>query len=447
MRIIIVGAGTVGESIARTLCSHHHDVTIIDKTPGKLEALNNSLDALVLEGNGSHASVLFQADAMNADLCLALTNSDEVNLVVASLAKAMGTRRTVARVYAPLANNLVAFDYCEHFDIDKIISLEQLTALRLSHEIDQFTEALNLETYLYGDIELMEFEIQDGAKSVGVRIRDLSFPSNVRVGSILRNGVNFIPRADDLLNPGDQITLFGEHDSLIRTRKNLGGEPPQTKNIIIAGGGETGLHLAQLIQKRHHVRLLETDLERCHHLASVLDRNVEVVNIDVQCRSALEEERVGAADVFVACTGYDENNLLVCVEAKELGAERVYSVINRADYGNVITKLGIDFCVSPREEAGRKVLNFLNTGAIISNDGIFGDKIRLLEIKVEKGSLVSSTPLRHVGLPPQCIVVAAVHHGSVSVPGADFTFREGDTAVVITHNQHLEQVLDKFESR
>lgn len=445
MRIVILGAGTVGSSIARTLCAHRHEVILIENDPAIIEPLNDSLDAMILEGNASHAAVLFQADVMNADLCLAMTGEDEVNLVGASLAKAMGTRRSIARVHSSMSQNLGAFDYCAHFQIDKIISLGQLTALRLSHEIDHFTEALNLETYFYGEIELIELQIPEKAKCIGKKLRELSFPSDVRIGCILRKGSNFIPRADDVLEPLDQVVVIGSHDSLIKVRKNLGGETPQRKQIVIAGGGETGLHLAQLIQNRHRVRLLETDRERCLQLAAMLGRNVEVVNIDVQCRVALEEERVANADVFVACTGYDENNLLVCVEAKELGAKEVYSVINRPDYGNVLTKLGIDFHVSPREEVAQKIMNFLNTGAIISDDGIFGAKIRLLEMEVQPGAAITQGTLVEAKLPPQCVILVATHRGSIRVPGADYRFLPGDTAILITHDQYIDKVLGKFE--
>ena len=160
MHILILGAGTVGSSIAKLLSSYQHDVTLVDQNPERLAELSESLDAMVLEGNVTHASVLFQADVMSADLCLAMTDSDPVNLVAASMAKEMGARRAVARVYSRMIDNLETFDYCNHFKIDKVLSLEYLTAVRLAQAIDNFTESLNLESYLYGNLEFMEFSME-----------------------------------------------------------------------------------------------------------------------------------------------------------------------------------------------------------------------------------------------------------------------------------------------
>ncbi|MDO4575909.1 MAG: Trk system potassium transporter TrkA [Planctomycetia bacterium] len=447
MRIVILGAGTVGSSIARMLCAHRHEVVLVDDDPAVVGPLADTLDAMVLEGNASHAAVLFQANAMNADLCLAMTGSDEANLVGASIAKAMGSRRVIARVHSTLAQNLAAFDYRSHFRIDRILSLGQLTAMRLSHEIDMFSEALSLEAYFDGDIELMVMTLSAGAKCLGRPIRDLAFPSNVRIGCIHRDKTYIIPGADDTLQAGDKVTLIGAHDNLLKVRKNLGGDPPETKTVVIAGAGETGLHLAQLIHKRHRVRILETDRERCLWLAELMKRDVEVVNIDVQCRAALEEERVGNADVFVACTGSDETNILVCVEAKELGTKKVFSIINRPDYGNVTKKLGIDVSVSPREEVSQKVMNFLNLGAVISKKSdIFGMGVCLLELEVQAGSLVTRGTLMEAKLPSQCVVLGAIHQGTVVVPGADYRFEAGDTAMLITTDPVVERVLRKFES-
>jgi len=448
MHILILGAGTVGSSIAKLLSSNQHDVTLVDQNPERLATLGESLDAMVLEGNVTHASVLFQAGVTSADLCLAVTDSDAANLVAASMAKQMGARRTVARVYSRLVENLEVFNYCEHFKIDKVLSLEYLTAVRLAQAIDNFTESLNLESYLYGNLEFMEFSMESGSKGMGKRIRDLKFPDNVRIGAIRREEIPFIPRADDVLQKGDQIAIFGVHEDLLKVCKSLGGELPQKKEIVIAGGGETGMHLAQLLKTRHKIRLLETDRERAQMLAEILGRFVEVINLDLRNRADMEEEHIGMADAFVACTGLDEYNLIGCVEAKEMGVKRTFSVINRVDYGDVIkSKLGIDYWISPREAAVRRVINFLQKGVAISSDAIFNNQIQLMEIEVQNGSLISSVPIRDAKLPPQCIILGASRKNGQKnqVPGANFRFEPGDIALVVTQNSHQEEVVSRFE--
>ena len=449
MRILILGAGTVGSSIARLLSSNQHDVTLVDQDPARLAMLSESLDAMVLEGNITHASVLKQAEVENADLCLAVTDSDSANLVAASMAKQMGARRTVARVYSRMIQNLETFNYCNHFKIDKVLSLEYLTAVRLAQAIDNFTESLNLESYLYGSLEFMEFSIESGSRGKGRKIRELKFPDNVRIGAIRRDEIPFIPRADDSIKLGDKIAIFGVHEDLLQVCKSLGGELPQKKNIVIAGGGETGMHLAQLLKTRHRIRLLETDRERAEMLADVLGRSVEVINLDLRNRADMEEEHIGMADVFVACTGLDEYNLIGCVEAKEMGVKRTYSVINRVDYGDVIRiKLGIDSWISPLEATARRVTNFLQCGVVVSSDSIFSDQIQLMEIEVQAGSPISKAPIRDAKLPPQCIVLGASRKNGQKnlVPGANFRFEPGDIALIVTRDEHQEKVVSRFET-
>lgn len=449
MHILILGAGTVGSSIAKLLSSNQHDVTLVDQNPDRLAMLSESLDAMVLEGNVALAKVLSQANVEKTDLCLAVTDSDSVNLVAASMAKQMGARRVVARVYSSLIDNLETFNYCSHFKIDKILSLEYLTAVQLAKAIDNFTESLNLEAYLYGSLEFMEFNMDAGSKGMGRKIRDLKFPDNVRIGAIRRDEIPFIPSADDILKPGDKIAIFGVHDDLLKVCKSLGGELPQKKNIVIAGGGETGMHLAQILKSRHRIRLLETDRDRAQRLAEVLGRSVEVINLDLRNRTDMEEEHIGTADVFVACTGLDEYNLIGCVEAKEMGVKSTYSVINRVDYGNVIkSKLEIENWISPREAAARRVLNFLQRGVVISMDSIFKSQLQLMEIEVQPGSPISQFTVREAKLPPQCIVLGASRKNGEKnqVPGANFRFEPGDIALIVTRNAHQEEVISRFET-
>ena len=444
MRIVILGAGTVGSSIARMLSQNRHDVVIVEQDSQICESLQDTIDALVLCGSASHASVLFQAGVMTADLCLAVTSSDDTNITSTSIAKAMGASHVIARIHSELAKNIATFDYRRHFGIDKLFSLGQFVALRLSREIDYFTEALSLDSYFYSDIEIMEMRILHGARCLGKPIRDLAFPPNVRVGAILRDDTRFIPTADDELQVNDAVLIIGARDKLVKVRKDLGGLAPSSKNVVIAGGGETGVQLAMLIQNRHEVRILDADRERCMKLSSQL-KNVDVLNVDIQKRATLEEEHVGKADVFVACSGSDENNILACAEAKELGCPKVFSVINRPDYGNVLNKLGIDFYVSPREEAAERVMNFLNTGAVITDDAIFGNKIRMLEIEVQENAPILAGTLAEAKLPQQCVVLAVADQDSFQVPSAQQRFQPGNHVIVITQEQFKDSVIEKFE--
>ncbi|MEE8452509.1 MAG: Trk system potassium transporter TrkA, partial [Thermoguttaceae bacterium] len=348
MRIVVLGAGTVGTSIAHLLCEEGHSVSVVDHDPETTRRVNEQLDVRAVTGSAAQSSILFQAGVLTADLCLAVTGSDEVNMIAASMAKAMGARRTIARVYAPVFRDLSTFDYQRHFQIDRLLSMEHLSAMELARAIRN-PGAVAVENFARGELEMQEVLITFKMASVGVPLKEIDLPSSVRIGSIARNGRTSIAGADDALEIGDRITLIGSREDIDDVKEKFQKEPPPKLGVVIAGGGETGYHLARVLEgRRFAVLLMERDRDRCEFLAAHL-KQATVVNADAQRRANLEEERVGSADVFVACTGDDEDSIMACVEAKEVGAKTLMSIVSRPDYANVVGKLGIDHAVSPRE--------------------------------------------------------------------------------------------------
>ncbi len=345
MRILTLGGGTVGTWIADLLCRYRHSVTVVDIDPVHTKRINDELDVRAITGSASQSCILFQAGVMNADLCLAVTGNDEVNLVGASMAKAMGARRSVARVYAPVFRDLSTFDYQQHFGIDRLLSLEHLSAGELARNIRNPGSVI-VENFARGQLEVQEVVIQNETSVVGLPLKQLGLPKGIRVGSIYREGQIWIAGADAVIKLHDRITLIGRREDIDEVKGLFQQGPIVTQNVVIAGGGETGYHLAQTLESEHfHVMLMEESSERCEFLASSLQR-VTVVHADATRRSILEEERVGSADVFVACTGDDENNIMAGVEAREIGAKKIMAIVGRPDYANVVGKLGIDIAVS-----------------------------------------------------------------------------------------------------
>lgn len=444
MRILVLGAGTIGTSIAEFLAPNHR-VTLIDRDREAVERINESMDVRALEGSASDAVLLFQAGATDADLCLAVTNSDEVNLVGASVAKAMGTRRAIARVYSPNLLDTSTFDYRDHFRVDRLVSLERLAALDLARVV-RSAGAISVETFTVADLEMQEIEVRGRAKGVGIPLRELGLPPGVRVGSILRQGKLFIAGPEDTVEIGDRIALVGKREVIDRVKTYFETEPPQRQGVVIAGGGETGFHLARLLQgPRFNVVLMESNRERCEFLASHLS-DVAVVCCDVRSRSALEEERVGSADYFVACTGDDENNLLACVEAKELGAQKVAAVVGRSDYHYILTKLGVDHVTTPRDVVRREVEAHLTTGVVVSKKPLVPDsKVLIMELEVVEGAPVTHHVLARVGLPRQCLVAAVIREGFAMLPGADDRIKPHDTVIVLVHESVVDEMLTYFQ--
>lgn len=444
MNIVIFGAGTVGTSIADLLCANNHNVCLVDNSRDALSLVEERLDIRTLCGSACDSIVLFQAGVLSADLVLAVTSSDEVNLVGASLAKAMGARRSLARVFDQAYLDTSTFDYRRHFGIDRLLSLEHLTAVELARAIRSPT-LFAVENFARGGIEVQEIAVDAGSKGAGVPLKDLELPRDVRIGLISSEERCVIAGANDVIEPGDHVTLFGSQEALDKVKQDFfEHRPPPRLNVIIAGGGEIGFNLARILQKgRFNVVLMEADADRCEYLSQRLP-GTTVLRADVTRQAEMQEARVGKAEIFVAATGRDEDNIVCGVEARELGCKRILSVVRRPDYANVLERLGIDVAVSPREVTSRQVLGMVQGGVIIAGSGISKGDAEVWEVEIVEGSPVTKAPLKDVSL-PGCLIAAMVREDFVSVPGADDQLKAGDTAVVLVHRNSITDTLRIFE--
>ena len=443
MQIVVLGAGTVGSSIADILCQHGHRVTVVDNDPAHTRRLDEELDVGAITGSASESSVMFQAGIMGCDLCLAVTGDDEVNLVAASMAKAMGAHRSIARVYAPIFRDMSTFDYQGHFRIDRLVSLEHLAALELARGIRN-PGSLAVENFVRGQLEVLEWEVHKATKVVGVPLKQLKLPQGVRVGCIIRNGQTWIAGADDCLEPLDRVTVIGHGEAVEGVRGSFQKRKIKKKFIVIAGGGETGFHLARTLEgERFSVVLMDVDPDRNDFLSKNL-KHATVVSGDATRKQVLEEERVQNADVFVACFGDDEDNIMACVEAREIGAASVMAIVGRPDYANVVGKLGIDLAVSPRNVMAKQVLSFLQSGPVVSRTPLSAGDIDVVEIEVRPGAVVANDVLANLRLPPKCLIAAAAREDYVHVPGAKDRLKPGDTVVALVGKQHVDQLVPLF---
>jgi len=444
MRIVVLGAGTVGTSIAQRLCDEGHSVVVVDQDPTNTRRVNDEMDVRAVTGSAAQSSVLFQAEVLGADLCLAVTGDDEVNMIAASMAKAMGARRAIARVYAPVFRDLSTFDYQRHFNIDRMLSLEHLSAMQLARQI-RHPGAVAVEVFARGELEMQEFNVTEKTSAVGVPVKQLKLPAGVRIGSIMRKGKMAIASADDEVDLGDRVTLIGTRENIDEVKGLFQRVAPPKQRVVIAGGGETGYHLARVLEgRRYAVTLMERDRDRCEFLAANL-KQATVVHGDAQRRATLEEERVGRADVFVACTGDDEDSIMASVEARELGAKTIMAIVSRPDYANVVGKLGIDHAVSPRDVIAHEVMGFLNSGAVISRTPLAkGQGVDILEIEVLPDSPATELPLAELRLPARCLIGAVIRESYVMVPGAEDRFAAGDTVVALVQRDDVTKTVEMF---
>ncbi|MEM7810124.1 MAG: Trk system potassium transporter TrkA [Planctomycetota bacterium] len=430
MDVVILGGGTVGQSIAAMLGPNGHNVCLVDESADVLERLEETLDIQTVRGNGCDAATLFQAGVLNAGLFLGVSNVDEVNLIGSSLARSMGADRSIARVYNDAYRDSSTFDYRRHFGVDRLLSLERLTALELIKNI-RAENLFAMEHYLRGGVEIRELTVESHCRVEGKSLKELDLGPGVRVGLISDEEKTHIAVADDVLKAGQHVTLIGTEGTVDKAKQLFEDRLPPVLRVVIAGGGDVGYNLARVLERgRFSVVIIERDRRRCEELADKLD-DATVLQADVTRRAEMEEARVGTADVFVAATGRDEDNIVCGVEARELGADRILSVVRRPDYANVLHKLGIDVAVSPREVMARQVLGYVQSGPVLSRHDAAGGHAEVLEIEVKPDTPITTGPLKQHRL-GRSLIAAFERDGFVRVPGANDTLAAGDVAIVLT---------------
>jgi trk system potassium uptake protein TrkA len=275
-------------------------------------------------------------------------------------------------------------------------------------------------------------------------LRELEIPKGVRFGSITREGRTWIAGADDTVRVGDRVAIIGKPGDLADVKDLFHLDSGAKLGVVIAGGGETGYHLAQALEaQRFGVVLMESNSDRCDYLASKLNHTT-VIHTDATRRSNLQEERVDSADVFVGCIGDDENNIMAAVEAIDLGAKATMAIVNRPDYAHVVGKLGIRLAVSPREVMAKQVLGFLNTGPVVSRHALGDGGITILEIEVPPDSQATEHVLANLPLPAQCLIAAVTQEDFARVPGADDHLHAGDTVVALVADSAIDETIRIF---
>ena len=439
----IIGGGTVGSSLAETLVKLNANVTLLDRDPAALARVEEKLDVQICRGNGCDAISLFRSGVPGCDLCLAVTSSDETNLCAASIAKAMGARRVVARVYDPAHLDLSTFDYRSQFGVDRLLSLERLMALEIAKSLHA-PGMYAVENFARGGVQVQEVELDQKSDLIGRQLKDSGLPRGVLCGLIARSDeCAFIPGAEDQFAAGDHVTLVGQLADIDRVRSRFERRFKGRQFVIIGGGGDVGYQLALQLQKaRFQVTLMESNQDRCNYLAEKLG-DCTVLWADATSRVDLEEARIRSADAFVAALGHDEDNLVCSVEAKTLGAERTLCVVRRPDYGNVLARLGVDAAFSPRETMAREVQGLLVTSPVLGRSEVGGGDAIVLELEVLADAPVAGKSIIAAEL-PKCLVAALVESECVRTPGPSDIFRKGQTAVVLVERELQGAVIERF---
>jgi trk system potassium uptake protein TrkA len=432
MNIIICGAGEVGRHSAEVLAADGHNITIIDRESDKLAELEEMMDVRNLLGSGTHAEVLIEAGCESADVFIAATNIDEINLLAAAVANSLGARRTIARVHHSAYFEKRGLDYDKTLGIDHLVCPEQVTAMSIAQTL-RAPGALAVERFGRGQVEMQQLPIGKDAPAVGKPLLALDLPRRARLASIERGGAVFIPDGHTQIHDGDVVTLIADIDVFAQASKLLQPEMTRRKHVIILGGTSMGVWLCRALRsKRFAVRLIEEDRQRADELAAKLDW-ITVLRADPADPNLLEDERVDQADAFVALTDDDEHNVLAAAQARSMGVPMAIAVQQRSTYMHLLSHVGIDQAFSPRTAAVGQIRELLSDEPIQHLATLANGVIDVYQVRVPQSGAnqMIGTPLKDLRFPPKALIAAIQHGDEAHVPVADDVISAGDTVVVI----------------
>ena len=454
MKVIICGAGQVGFSIARYLAQEGNDVTVIDRSADLTRKISDSLDVKAVTGQASHPAVLEAAGANDAELLIAVTQSDEVNMVACQVGHSLFNITTkIARIRQQgyLEAQWADLYTRESIPIDVVISPEREIARAIARRLD-VPGTLDMISLVDDKVKLVGVRIYENCPVIKTPLRQLTqlFPDlNVVVTGIVRGEKSFIPEADDQLEAGDEIYFVVDTNHLKRALSAFGHEEIEARRIVVFGGGNIGEYLGRQIEQEHrnvNLKIIEFDKGRAEVVARSLKRSA-VLQGSVLDGDILDEANVAAAETVVAVTNDDETNILASLLAKSKGCKRVITLVNSETYMPLIPALGIDVLVGPRAITVSSILHYVRRGRIHSVHSLREGFGELIEADAIETSNIVGKPLQETDLPEGVIVGAVVRDGKVIVPRGSTVIETGDRVVLFARSEAVRQVEKMFSVR
>lgn len=447
MKVIVCGAGQVGSNIARYLSGENADVTVVDRSPELVHKITDSLDVKGLVGFASHPDVLDEAGADDADMVVAVTQADEVNMVACQICHSIFEVPTkIARIrhQSYLADNWSALFSRDNMPIDHIISPEVEVARAISRRL-QIPGAFDVIPLADGKVSLIGVHCTEDTPILNTPLRQLTamFPDlQIVIVGIRRGEKGIVPSADDELKLGDDVYFVAETAHLRRAMTAFGHEEQEARRIVLVGGGNVGLNLAQRVERASpHVslKLIEHDKQRAERAAETLDRTV-VIHGSALDTDILEEANVRRAEGIVAVSNDDEVNILSSLLAKRYGCSRAVTLVNKTSYGPMVSSLGIDTVVNPRAITVSSILQFVRRGRIRSVHSLSDGFGELVEAEALETSSLVGVPIREVNLPTGVMIGAVVRGETVIIPRGQTVVRAGDRVIIFATTPSVKKV-------
>ena len=448
MKIIIIGNGKVGFTLARQLSGEEHDLILIDKDADALRSADSVLDILCIEGSGASIQILHEAGVKDADLAIAVTGSDELNIVCCLIAKKLGAKHTVARVRSPeyfREANLLK----KEIGMDMIINPEYAAAQEISRVL-RAPAAFSVETFARGLVEMIGFPIQEGDGLAGMSLFEYNkrHPNGVLLCAVVRGDEVYVPNGRFVPHVGDRAYVIGSQSEMNKFFRLLGRDSGRIKNISVLGGSKIATYLTWAVEKAGiKVRIVERDEERCLSLAEKLP-GATVIHGDGTDNAVIEAENILDTDGFIALTNRDEENLLMAMTAQRSGVKKVIAKMNRPNYMDMMRQFGVDSIISPKEITANQISAYVRSlarsqGSAVENlYKVLGGKLEAVEFTASAATHFLDTPLKDLKLKDGLLVAAIVHENKTIIPDGNSSIRAGDRVVVMAKSLFLQDLND-----
>lgn len=448
MKIILVGCGKVGRALARQLSEEKHNVTVIDTNPEKIEAITEELDVLGVTGNGASNAILTEAGLDTADVLIAVTGSDELNLLCCVFAKKTGHCHAIARVRNPMYSHQLGF-IKQQLGISTIINPE-LTAAREISRLLRFPAASQIDTFADGKVRLIKFELLPEHGLNGVALRDIiqKIGSDILICAVERGGSVAIPNGSFMLQDGDLVSFVATHENAVDFFRKLHLPTRPVRSALLVGGGTIGYYLAKdLLAHDIQVRIVDKNPARCETLATDLPGAV-VLHGDVADRQFLQAAGMGMAEAFISITDMDEENILLSMFARKHTNAKLITKVTRLEFDDVLDTLNVGSVIYPKYMVCDFVIQYVRALANGAGNNlktmyrILDDRVEALEFTVDEESAATAAPLMQLKLKPNQLICCIMRGNRVIIPRGADRIQVGDSVIVVTLENGLHDIRD-----
>ena len=450
MDIIVAGVGKIGYKVISTLVAEGHDVTVIDNQTDIISEVTNIFDVIGVCGNCADCETLEEAGIDKAELFIAFTGSDEMNMLSCFLAKKMGAKHTVARIRNPEYNDRSLGFMRQQLDLSMSVNPELLVAQEL-YNILKIPSAFKVDYFARRSLEIIEMKIKADSPICGQKLSKLREKQTVEflIAAVLRDGEIIVPDGSFEIKVGDIVSIAAAPGDMQKLLKGLGVITKQARNVMILGGSKTAYYLSKmLLSSGNEVKIIEKNIERCEELSDIVPKAV-LINGDGSQQELLLEEGLRSLDAFVALTGMDEENILISIFASNQNVPKVISKVNRDEMIKMAEKLGLDCVVSTKSITSDIILRY--TRALDDTMGssietlyrIMDDKVEALEFKVKDDSSLLNTPIKNLDIKQGILIVGIIRPGKKAViPSGDDIIMKGDRVIVLSYENRITRLSD-----